>query len=433
MALVIAAATPFHGHVQPVLTVAADLVRRGHEVVVLTGSRFAEDVRAAGALHVSLPPAADFDDRRLEQHFPGRAAFPTGPAQLDYDMKHVFGDPTAAQYQALRTLLARRFPASVVISDPLFLGTTALALSAPPGRRPVTVGLGITMPTLLSEDAPPIGLGMPPLLGEGAKKRHREMNDHVKEAFAGAQRHIEENFRGSGTELPGFILDCLATVPDHYLQLTVPGFEYPRGDLPPSFRFVGPLPAAPRAPRPLPEWWAEVERARQPVVAVTQGSFDNRDLGRLVRPAIEALADQDVLVVAATGRADGPAEIEAGGPVPANVRVGGYVPFDALLPYASVLVTNGGYGGVHQALRHGVPLVVGGDGEDKPEVAARVQWSGAGLDLRTGQPSPEVVRDAVLAVLGEPGYHARAAGLRAEIERHDALDAIAEVVAGAAS
>ncbi|MGI5442938.1 glycosyltransferase [Streptomyces shenzhenensis] len=119
--------------------------------------------------------------------------------------------------------------------------------------------------------------------------------------------------------------------------------------------------------------------------------------------------------------------------MPANVRVGGYVPFDALLPYASVLVTNGGYGGVHQALRHGVPLVVGGDGEDKPEVAARVQWSGAGLDLRTGQPSPEAVRDAVLAVLGEPGYHARAAGLRAEIERHDALDAIAEVVARAAS
>ncbi|MEU1160258.1 glycosyltransferase [Streptomyces sp. NPDC005921] len=435
MALIIAAATPFHGHVQPVLTVAADLVRRGHEVVVLTGSRFAEDVRAAGAQHVALPPAADFDDRRLELYFPDRAAFPTGPAQLDYDMKHVFGDPTAAQYRALRTLLARRFPASVVIGDPLFLGTTALTLSAPPGHRPVTVGLGITMPTVLSEDAPPIGLALPPLAGEGAKKRHREMNEQVKEVFGGAQRHIEENFGECGTELPGFVLDCLVTVPDHYLQLTVPGFEYPRGDLPPTFRFVGPLPAAPRAPharRPLPEWWAEVERADRPVVVVTQGSFDNRDLGRLIRPAVDGLAGRDVLVVAATGRADGPAEIEAAGPVPANARIGGYVPFDALLPHASVLVTNGGYGGVHQALRHGVPLVVGGDGEDKPEVAARVEWSGTGVDLRTGQPSAEAVRDAVTKVLGEPGYRERAAALRAEIERHDALAAIAEVVAGAA-
>ncbi|MGI5458526.1 glycosyltransferase [Streptomyces sp. CA-249302] len=429
MTLIIAAATPFHGHVQPVLAVASDLVRRGHEVVVLTGSRFAEDVRAAGAQHVSLPPAADFDDRRLELYFPDRAAFPTGPAQLDYDMKHVFGDPTAAQYRALRTLLERRYPASVVISDPLFLGTTALTLSAPPGRRPVTVGLGITMPTLLSEDAPPIGLAMPPLVGEGARKRHREMNEQVKEVFAGAQRHIEENFGESGTKLPGFVLDCLVTVPDHYLQLTVPGFEYPRTDLPPSFRFVGPLPAAPRAPRPLPDWWAEVARADRPVVVVTQGSFDNRDLGRLVRPAVEALADEDVLVVATTGREDGPAAIEAAGPVPANARIGGYVPFDALLPHASVLVTNGGYGGVHEALRHGVPLVVAGDGEDKPEVAARVQWSGAGLDLRTGEPSPKAVRDAVRTVLAEPGYRERAGALRAEFGRHDAFEAIADVVA----
>jgi len=427
--LVIATATPFHGHVQPVLAVASDLVRRGHEVVVLTGSRFAEDVGAAGALHVSLPADADFDDRQLELYFPERGALPAGPRQLDYDLKHVFGDPTAAQYRALRSLLAGRFPASVVVSDPLFLGATALALSAPPGRRPVTVSLGITMPTLLSEDAPPIGLGMPPLVGEGAKKRHRDMNDQVREVFADAQRHVEDNFGESGTELPGFLLDCLVTVPDHYLQLTVPGFEYPRGDLPSSFRFVGPLPAAPPSgSRPLPDWWAEVEDADRPVVVVTQGSFDNRDLGRLVRPTIDALAGEDVLVVAVTGRADGPDRIRAAGPVPANARVAGYVPFDAVLPHASVLVTNGGYGGVHQALRYGVPLVVGGDGEDKPEVAARVEWSGAGLDLRTGRPSPAAVRDAVRKVLAEPGFRKRAAGLREEFGRHDAFGAIAEVV-----
>ncbi|MEU6348989.1 glycosyltransferase [Streptomyces sp. NPDC047072] len=433
MSLVVATATPFHGHVQPVLTVAADLVRRGHEVVVLTGSRFAEDVRAAGAQHVSLPPAADWDDRKLDLYFPERAALPPGPAQLEFDLKHVFGDPTAAQYRALRTLLERRFPASVVVSDPLFFGTTALALSAPPGRRPVTVSLGLTMPTLLSDDAPPVGLGMPPLVGEGARKRHREMNAAVREMLAGAQRHIEENFGECGTELPGFVLDCLVGAPDHYLQLTVPGFEYPRGDLPPSFRFAGPLPARTKAQAgELPQWWDEVTETERPVVVVTQGTFDNRDLGRLIRPTIEALADEDVLVVAATGRAEGPTEIEAAGPVPAGARLGGYVPLDRLLPHASVLVTNGGYGGVHEALRHGVPLVVGGDGEDKPEVAARVEWSGTGIDLRTGSPTPETVREAVRTVLSEPGFRKRAQELSAEFDEHDALGTIAEVVETAA-
>jgi len=426
VAQVIATATPFHGHVQPVLTVVADLVRRGHEVSVLTGARFADAVRAAGARHVSLPPAADFDDRKLDVYFPERAAIPAGPAQLEYDVKYIFGDPTAAQYRALRALLAR-FPASVVISEPLFFGATALALSEPPGRRPALVGLGITLPTLLSDDAPPLGLARPPVVGEQAKVQHRAMNAQVREMFADTQRHLEENFGESGTELPDFFLDCMVTVPDHYLQLTVPGFEYPRGDTPPSFRFAGPLPGAPQKPQALPDWWEELEHETRPVVVVTQGSFANDDLTQLVRPTVDALAGEDVLVVAVTGRPDGPAEL---GAVPPNVRVGGYVPFDELLPHTTVLVTNGGYGGVHTALRHGVPLVVGGAGEDKPEVAARVEWSGAGVDLRTGTPSREAILAAVRTVLTEPGHIAHAARLRDEFARYDALEVVAESVAG---
>ncbi|WP_427925089.1 glycosyltransferase [Streptomyces sp. cg40] len=426
MAQVIATATPFHGHVQPVLTIAADLVRRGHEVHVLTGARFADDVRAAGARHVSLPPAADFDDRKLDVYFPERAAIPAGPAQLEYDLKYIFGDPTAAQYRALRALLAR-FPASVVISEPLFFGATALALSAPPGHRPAVVGVGITLPTLLSDDAPPLGLAMPPMIGNQAKNQHRSMNAQVRELFADTQRHLEENFGESGTELPGFILDSMVTVPDHYLQLTVPGFEYPRGDAPPTFRFAGPLPGAPQQPRELPDWWSELEHETRPVVVVTQGSFANDDLTQLVRPAIDALAGEDVLVVAATGRPEGPAAI---GAVPPNARVGGYLPLDQLLLHAAVLVTNGGYGGVHTALRHGVPLVVGGAGEDKPEVAARVAWSGAGVDLRTGTPSREAILAAVRTVLTEPGHRRRAGELRDDFGRYDALEVVAELVAG---
>jgi UDP:flavonoid glycosyltransferase YjiC (YdhE family) len=426
VAHVIATATPFHGHVQPVLTIVAELVRRGHEVDVLTGARFADDVRSAGAHHVPLPPAADYDDRKLDLYFPERAAIPAGPAQLEYDLKYIFGAPTAAQSHALRALLARS-PATVVISEPLFFGAAAFALSAPPSRRPAVIGVGTTLPTLLSDDAPPLGLAMPPVVGEQAKTQHRAMNAQVRKLFADTQQYLEKSFGESGTELPGFILDCMVTVPDHYLQLSVPGFEYPRGDLPPTFRFAGPLPTAPRKPHALPDWWAELEHETRPVVLVTQGSFANGDLTQLVRPAVDALADEDALVVAVTGRSNGPADL---GPVPRNVRVGGYVPHEELLPYASVLVTNGGYGGVHTALWHGVPLVVAGAGEDKPEVAARVGWSGVGIDLRTGTPSREAIRSAVRTVLAEPGHRERAARLRDEFHRYDALEVVAELVAG---
>ena len=98
-----------------------------------------------------------------------------------------------------------------------------------------------------------------------------------------------------------------------------------------------------------------------------------------------ALARDDVLVVATTGGPD-PEPLRRG--LPANVRLERFVPHDLLLPHVDVMVTNGGYGGVQQALANGVPLVVAGDSEDKPEVAARVQWSGTGINLHTGRPSP---------------------------------------------
>ena len=132
---------------------------------------------------------------------------------------------------------------------------------------------------------------------------------------------------------------------------------------------------------------------------VTQGTLDNADLGRLLLLTTRALAGDDVLVVATTGGPD-PAPLRPG--LPANARLERFVPHDLLLPHVDVMVTNGGYGGVQQALANGVPLVVAGDSEDKPEVAARVQWSGTGINLHTGRPSQAMVARAVRRVLAAP-------------------------------
>ena len=79
-------------------------------------------------------------------------------------------------------------------------------------------------------------------------------------------------------------------------------------------------------------------------------------------------------------------------PLPMNTFVADYIPHDLLLPKVDVMVTNGGYGAVQRALSTGVPLVVAGNTEDKPEVAARVAWTGAGINLRTGTPTAGAVR-----------------------------------------
>ena len=68
-----------------------------------------------------------------------------------------------------------------------------------------------------------------------------------------------------------------------------------------------------------------------------------------------------------------------------------------------------------RALSYGVPLVVAGTTEDKPEVAGRVAWSGTGINLRTGTPSPVRLRRAVRSALADPRYRIEAARLRREI------------------
>jgi UDP:flavonoid glycosyltransferase YjiC (YdhE family) len=201
----------------------------------------------------------------------------------------------------------------------------------------------------------------------------------------------------------------------------VAGFEYPRSDLAPSVRFVGPILATPSPSFEAPAWWGELEGGR-PVVHVTQGTLDNADLGRLLLLTARALAGDDVLVVATTGGPD-PGPLRHG--LPANVRLERFIPHDRLLPHVDVMVTNGGYGGVQQALANGVPLVVAGDSEDKPEVAARVHWSGTGIDLRTGRPAPPKIAKAVRRVLADPAYRRRARVLQAEIAASHPLDTIA--------
>lgn len=91
------------------------------------------------------------------------------------------------------------------------------------------------------------------------------------------------------------------------------------------------------------------------------------------------------------------------------------------MPNADLLVTNGGYGGLRQALGFGVRLAIAGESEDKTEVAARAAHTGAAVNLKTSRPSVRALREAVVAVLGEPGFKHQACRLQAQYARHDAL------------
>jgi hypothetical protein len=106
--------------------------------------------------------------------------------------------------------------------------------------------------------------------------------------------------------------------------------------------------------------------------------------------------------------------------LPSNARIEPFIPFGALLPHVNVMITNGGYGGVQFALAHGVPLVVAGTTEEKPEIAARVAWSGAGMNLKTKAPTADQIRAAVRDMLAKEGYRQNARRIQADYARHNA-------------
>jgi MGT family glycosyltransferase len=419
--ILIAALSPV-GHIAPLLTVARGLVDRGDRVTVLSSADHAARIRAIGATPQAIPAEADFDMTHLDIDLPGRAET-SGIKRINFDIVRLFVQPMPHQTTVLSRLMAQtKF--DVIIVDAGFFGILPFLLGDRAARPPV-LAYSTTPLMVTSRDTAPSGMGLPPSSTALGRLRNGALNLLSQKVLLRQSQNTANYLLNhmNSRQLPLFILDS-GLLADRYISPTVPEFDYPRSDLPAHVRYVGAVHPTPTGGFRLPPWWAELDGDR-PVVHVTQGTLDNADLGRLVGPTIEALGGEDVTVVASTGGRD---VSELKKRLPINTFVAEYIPHDLLLPKVDVMVTNGGYGAVQRALSTGVPLVVAGNTEDKPEVAARVAWTGAGINLRTGAPTAGAVRAAVREVLGDGRYLAAARRLETAFARRDGVAEIAALV-----
>jgi UDP:flavonoid glycosyltransferase YjiC (YdhE family) len=418
MSSIIIVSVPFHGHVTSLLTVAENFVNRGDDVRFITGSRFADKVRATGASYVPLSAEADYDDRSILGSFPERAKL-KGVKAIAFDVENVIARPAKAQYETLMAVLAAH-PADAVLAEPLFLGA-AFLLAHPRPTRPAVIFCGIGPLPVESRDTAPFGMGLPPvrILNRPRNIALASLNRRV---LRRPYRVIDDLHREvHGTDLPGTFVDWGRRA-DAIVQFTVPSFEYLRSDAPAELHFVGPLSAA-GSQAPLPPWWADLDGSR-PVIHVTQGTLANIDYAQAIAPTLLGLAGDDVLVVVATGGRP----LDTLPPLPVNARAAMYLPYDELLPRTGVYVTNGGYGGVQYALRYGVPIVATGGKEDKPEVGARVAWSGVGRRIRSERPSPRALRRDILAVLNQSHYRQASRRVAADMSAAPGFAGLADIV-----
>lgn len=417
MARILLAPMPFTGHVIPVLAVARELVERGHDVRVYTGSAFRNRVEAAGVRFVPWRAAPDFDENDLPATF-SRLVGKKGLAQLLVNVADLFIGTSSAQVDDL-TAEWRREPWEVIAGDEVSIGAAFFAEKY--GRPWATIAiLPLNMRTA---DGPPSGMGLVPGRHPITRARDAVLRRLVPLLSRPLAKPIARARASIGLPPSRRTMDEFAFSPQLVVASGVRALDYGRTGQPASLHFVGQL-RAPTSAGEVPQWWPDLDG--RTVVHVTQGT-QNIDPADLIRPALEALASEDVLVVVTTGV---PGRDELPFPVPANARVAGFLPYDVLLPRVDVAITNGGWGGTLAALAHGIPLVIAGGDLDKPEVAARVAWTGAGVNLRTGRPSAAAVRRGFERVRSDPAYRAAAERVAAELATAGGARRAAELIEG---
>jgi UDP:flavonoid glycosyltransferase YjiC (YdhE family) len=184
---------------------------------------------------------------------------------------------------------------------------------------------------------------------------------------------------------------------------------------------------------PVGEWWWE-EGA--PLIYVTFGSV----LGNLpeaigtYRCALDAVAGLPVRVLLTVGHATDVASL---GAVPENARVERWVPQDAVLRRATLVVCHGGSGTTFGALAAGVPVVICPLFADQPHNGRVVQDAGAGVVLGgeiesaaglrgLGPDDVPALREHIEEVLREPRYREAAGRIEAEMSRMPSLEDLVE-------
>ena len=356
------------------------LHERGNDVCVETWDKWQEQVEREGLRFAAAPVYTVFGD--------GKA--PLKPYQAAVKASSVTG------------ALIERFDPSVVVADIL---TVAASLAAQVhGRRWATL-VPHVLPTP-SSGFPPYSIGarlprtrigremwrrFEPLLAGGLEQGRVQLNESRARVGLAPLDHVHG---GISRELA--------------LVATFPQLEYPRREHQPWVRVTGPL----MWEQPFGD--VEPPPGDDPLVLVAPSTAQDPE-HRMLRAALEGLADEPVRVLATTNRRDPPSPL----PVPPNARLVDWLSYARTMPLCDAVLTHAGHGTLVRSLACGVPVVACPAAGDMNENAARVSWAGAGVALPRRFITPRGVRLALRKLLGEPGYARRAAELRDWALAHD--------------
>lgn len=361
---------PAHGHTNPMLPVAAELVRRGNVVRFYSFGEFEKKISATGAEFISCD-----------------SFLPKLTEQEEANLKNV--STTEMTIQDIRITLSmsefldqefRSFQPDVVYTDSVcFWGK----LNAWKHHVPMVVSTSTfafnQMSSGYMKNSPKemAGLifGLPRVSRE--LKKLEPYGFHVKSLFSLIQ---SDNQTDSIVYTSRKFQPYAESFSDHYA-------------------FVGPSVFSDTLP--------EKEKER-PLVYISLGTVIN-DRPDFYRTCIDALKDLNVDVIISCGNAINREEL---GTLPDNIQVYPYVDQLDVLAKADAFITHCGMNSVSESLYMAAPMVLYPQTNEQYAVARRVTEIGAGMILKDD--SSEGIRAAILEILNHKAYGNAAAECSAD-------------------
>ena len=415
------ASMPADGHFNPLTGIAVQLADRGHDVRWYAGPAYGTKLDRLGMRWFPYERATEVMASNLNDLFPERASL-KGPKLISLDLEALFVSQVENHFEDLAHL-RQEWPFDALVCDGALYAEQLVAESL---QIPVfAVGLTMVMP---DANGPPPFFGLRPARTPVGRLHHAVVRRMLASAMKAGTTHYNQILAQHGIapiRPDGFPHEPMLRTRRVFLNGS-PGLEFPGYQPLANAEYVGPLvPARPvTSPRAaLPDIVVDTSKR---VVAVSQGTVDNTDPGKLLVPTIEALKDSPYVVVATTAGA-GTEALRARYPLP-NVVIEDYIDYDDLFAHVDVFVTSGGFGSNLIAFLHGVPVVGAGKREGKNDINARVGYNQLGIDLRSEHPKPAAILKAVQTVLDDPTYATNVANLRAELQAYDPIATIENTI-----
>ena len=413
---------PSAGHMYPLYPIASELVKSGHTVKWISGWAYKEKVENTGAQYIQMHPKFDRGKTELYDFFPELKKLKGIAMVKFYWMNWVFF-PVPYYIKQIEDLL-QDYQADAIIGDTF----RNCAMFVTERGGPPFALINVFPLIYPSNDVPPQGMGLLPGQSFFSKIKESILRFVLYKIVYRSNQNYCNSLR-SELGLPKykrfFLLEGWEK-PEVVLQPTIPALEFPRTKLPPNVHFIGPILVAPDSNFVSPPWWDKIISKDKKVILINQGTIA-KTIDNLIKPSIKALENEDVIVIAV------PVKKNQLNNLPPNTFVSEFIPFGNLLPHVDLVITNGGYGGVQNALAHGIPLIIAGQTEDKMEVSARVEYAQVGINLKTSNPKPEQILEAVHQIFSKPTYRENAENYQRESKKYNSPQMAVRLLEGMVS